>query len=267
MIGNELLFDLEFDISRVLDLTGDSLDGVPIHTYCAGLLVVCALRTSQPLEQFFPIREAAAGGKMQANLEKIGLSIGENFVSPTGALFSPSLRIVARCEPMYDPGRELQEAVFDRFAEGMSQSVLQFVPAVDQLLRQELARLAKENPWLAQALAWANNVNANMDLEAAARAAAVIEALDEIAEDNLNDFAAARQAIMAGTRDAAADAETDRESSQRREVLRRRHAELERRWSEGRLTPRQLRIALVDYYVQRGRRQVGERFFAASSGQ
>jgi hypothetical protein len=113
MIGNESQFDLTFQTRRVERLRGKPLEDQLIHTYCAGFLLICAQHASRPREEFFPVVELPAGGHMSANLEKIGLSIGQDFVSPTGAIFSPRMQIVGRREPMYDPAREVQEAIYD----------------------------------------------------------------------------------------------------------------------------------------------------------
>jgi hypothetical protein len=45
------------------------------------------------------------------------------------------------------------------------------------------------------------------------------------------------------------------------EKYRARHADLFSQWTSMRLTPRRLRIALVDYYVEQGRQQLEARFF------
>jgi len=39
------------------------------------------------------------------------------------------------------------------------------------------------------------------------------------------------------------------------------HADLVRAWNAGRLSPRELRVQLVKFYADRGRRQLDERFF------
>ena len=55
VIGNECQFDLTFRTERVEGLKGRPLQGVPIHTYCAGLLLICADATGRPRSEFFPI--------------------------------------------------------------------------------------------------------------------------------------------------------------------------------------------------------------------
>ncbi|HKD36456.1 MAG TPA: hypothetical protein VKB78_06635, partial [Pirellulales bacterium] len=45
MIGNPTEFDLNFRTDRVTELKGKPLAGQKIHTYCAGLLLVCAQET------------------------------------------------------------------------------------------------------------------------------------------------------------------------------------------------------------------------------
>ena len=116
MIGNPTEFDLNFRTDRIAALKGKPLHGEKIHTYCSGLLLLCAEQTGLPREVFFPITETTAPGHTQENLAKLGLSLGDGFVSPTGALFSEKLEIVGRCEPTYDSPREIQEAIYDHFA-------------------------------------------------------------------------------------------------------------------------------------------------------
>ncbi len=263
MIGNESQFDLQFDTSRVVAMRDKPLRGALVHTYCAGFLLACTLPTARPREEFFPITESVAGGNMASNLKKLGLSFGQDFLSPTGALFSPQLKIVARREPVYDAGREVQEAIFDHFADGMIHKTLNPSPDAFQLLREKLAKMAKQAPWVANALARANDVSARMDLEAAARTAAVIETLDEIAEENLNEFAAAYAALTAGPLDATSSRQLTPEQIERIESYRRQHATLYQQRAEGRREPREVRRELVRFYVERGRRQLDERFFAA----
>lgn len=262
MIGNESQFDLQFETSRVTALSGKPLRGELIHTYCAGFLLACTLPASRPREEFFPITESVAGGNMAGNLQQLGLSFGRDFLSPTGALFSPHLQIVGRREPVYDPGREVQEAIFDHFADRMIRKTLTPSPDAFQALREKLAAMAKNSPWLAKALARANDVSARTDLEAAARAAAVIETLDEIAEENLNEFAAAYSALLAGPLDAGSSQPSTPEQIDRKQTYRRQHPELSRQRAEGRLTARELRGKLVLFYADRGRQQIDERFFA-----
>ncbi len=91
-IGNVTEFDLNFRTDRILPLKGQSLRGKKIHTYCAGLLYLCALQTDRPRGEFFPIPEGPAGGHTEKNLEEFGFSFGEDFISPTGALFRRRLR-------------------------------------------------------------------------------------------------------------------------------------------------------------------------------
>ncbi len=107
MIGNPTQFDLNFRTDRITALAGKPLHGEKIHTYCAGLLLLCAQQTGVPRDEFFPITETTAPGHTQENLAKLGLSLGDGFVSPSGALFSQKLEIVGRCEPMYDAPREI----------------------------------------------------------------------------------------------------------------------------------------------------------------
>ena len=262
VIGNESQFDLQFRTQRVAELKGKPLAGARIHTYCAGLLLLCAQETPHPREHFFPIVETPAGGQCATNLRKLGLAIGNDFVSPTGAIFSPHLEIAGRCEPMYEPTREIRERVYDYFARAMIDQRLTPAPDTMQSLRTKLAGAAKRNPLLNRALAKANKVSEHTDLESAAQAAAVVETLDEIAARSVTEFEQARSAILAP----ATRRELVAEGSQpadiaRIERLRQRHAQLFQQWTAERLTPRQLRIALVDFYASQGERQLAERFF------
>jgi hypothetical protein len=256
VIGNPTHFDLTFRNEHVRALQGKPLKGERIHTYCAGLLHLCAQETESPLAEFFPLIEGPPGGKCLANLEKLGMSIGEDFVSPTGALLSPRLQIVGRREPMYDPGREVKEAVYDHFAWCLINKTLQPSPDAYQALRERLAALSKSNSWLAKALAKANNVSEHMDLESAAKAAAVIEVLDEVADDALFQFNSARQAM--GPID---ERSLPPELRTKLNEYRRAHAELFERNQAGAITPRELRVALVKHYSEQGMRRIEDRFF------
>ena len=153
IIGNESQFDLLFRTRGVESLRGKSLKQQPIHTYCAGLLLLCAQQTGLPREEFFPIVEEPAGGYCVENLQSLGLSIGDRFVSPTGAIFAPHMAIAGRCQPMYDPTRDIKEAVYDHFAQRMRDRKLVPSPDLSQMLVEKLARLSKTTPWLARALA------------------------------------------------------------------------------------------------------------------
>jgi hypothetical protein len=267
LIGAETQFDLLFRTDRVFELKGEPLAGKRIHTYCAGFLVLCAQETPAPLSDFFPLRERAAPGQTLANLNKLGMSIGENFVSPTGAFFSPRLEVVGTREPMYDPTREVKEAIYDHFAASMSQRTLVPSPTAYQLLREKLAEVSKNNSWLARALARANNVSEHMDLASAAKAAAVIETLDEIAGQSMSEFLEARAAMTAGPTRFLSTRQYTRGQLDGIRKYRARHADLYDRWERGQVSPRDMRLALVRYYVDQGKRHIDERFFPDGAGQ
>ncbi len=188
IIGNPAEFDLNFRTDRIAALKGVPLAGQKINTYCAGLLLLCAEQSDEPQQAFFPITETAAAGFTQANLAKLGLSVGTGFVSPTGALFSPRLEIVGRSEPMYDPQRQIEQAVYDHFAQLMQQKDLHPTDDFFQGLRLKVAEYSKSSPLLATALAATANVGAQMDLVSAAKTAAVIETLDDIATSPAANF-------------------------------------------------------------------------------
>lgn len=264
LIGKESLFDLNFRTDRVAGLRGRLDDTPVIHTYCAGLLLLCAQETDRPRAEFFPIVERTAGGHCAANLAKIGLSIGDDFVSPTGALFSPHLQVVARREPMYSADREVKERIYDYFARRMVDRPLNPAPDLYQTLRQQVAAFARKQPMLARALARAHNVNEKTDLVAAAKAASVVETLDDIADRQMDEFLYAMQAMWA-----VPEPELEglpAEVRARVQRFRDRHAELYRHWSEGLLSPRDLRLRLLDDYTRRGHGEIDQKFFAADAG-
>ncbi len=53
MIDNEIEFDLNFRTARVTELKGQPLAGKKIKTYCAGLLLLCALQSDHPGKRSF----------------------------------------------------------------------------------------------------------------------------------------------------------------------------------------------------------------------
>ncbi len=196
------------------------------------------------------------------NLAKLGLSVGEDFISPTGALFSPRLEVVGSREAMYDPRREVEEAIFDYFAGCLDQKSLAPSPSWYQSLRQKLAEASRQNRALADALAKAANVNANMDLVAAAKAAAVVETLDEIAFGASREFLEAREALWAEPIDPLPPRFRRQNDLAGVRQYQQRHGGLYDRLQSGSLSPRQLRQALVEYYVRSGQREIDRRFFA-----
>ncbi len=261
VIGNESQFDLNFRTDRVLALKDEPLPQQKVHTYCAGLLLLCAIKTSAPRTDFFPIPEFPAGGRTVDNLAKLGLSIGDDFISPTGAMFSPKLEIIGRREPMYDPKREIEEVIFDHFAELLETQTLVPSPDLFQSLRLKMAEASKSNPLLAQALAKAAQVNAKTDLVAAAQAAAVVETLDDIAYSCSDDFLDARDLLMAGPIESLAAEGYSREDQEVARQYFRRHADLYQQLRSNSLTPRQLRVKLVQYYSELGKHELQHRFF------
>jgi hypothetical protein len=259
LIGNESQFDLTFRTRRVQELQGRLHKGTIVNTYCAGFLLLCAQEAGATRDEMFPIVERAAGGNCSANLAKLGLSIGDDFISPTGAMFSPQLACIARREAMYTPDRAIKESIYDRFAQCMISKQLHPSPDVYQALRQTAAAWAQHQPWLARAFARANNVSEHIDLEAAAKAGAVIETLDGIADRNMHAFVAAWHALMSPPLEHLGD--VDEAAREQIRTYRERHADLYEPWIQRRLSARDLRIALVEYYRDAGHNQIQQRFF------
>ncbi|HWC90312.1 MAG TPA: hypothetical protein VG433_11665 [Pirellulales bacterium] len=262
VIGNETEFDLNFRTERVLELAHQPLAGKKIRTYCAGLLLLCALQTSADRSEFFPVVEYAAGGHTVENLALLGMSVGKDFISPTGALYSSKLLLVGRREPMYEPRRQIEEAVYDDFATGLVDKKLAPAPELFDSLRYKMAQAAHHSPLLAQALASAAGINADADLRAAARAAAVLETLDEVAQRASAEFDAARNAVRREVEELPGLPPADAAAAKR---YRERHADLVKLWAADQLSPRDLRIRLVDYYIAQGRREIDRQFFAGKS--
>lgn len=262
VIGNETEFDLNFRTERVLELAHQPLAGKKIRTYCAGLLLLCALQTAVDRSEFFPIIEYPAPGHTVENFKLLGMSLGKDFVSPTGALYSRKLLLVGRREPMYEPRREIEEAVYDYFGIGMDKKQLAPDPTLFNSLQFKIADAAQHSPLLAQALASASGINADADLVGAARAAAVLEMLDEVALRTSAEFDQARNAVRSEAGELATLPAAEREKMAR---LRERHADLVKEWEGGQLSPRELRIRLVDYYIAHGRAELDRLYFSGSS--
>ena len=261
LVGNETAFDLNFRLDGVERLRGVPLADQKIKTYCAGLLVLCAQETGRARDEFFPIQEHPAGGRMVENLASLGITVTDNVVSPTGALFSPRMQIVARRRPMYDPRRWIEESIYDHFAAQLESGILTPSSSWYQTLRLRLAEASEVAPLLGRLLARAADVSPEMDLVAAAKAGTVIENLDDIAYGASGEFLDARVAIRAGSmQDLAAEGYDEEDLAEFRR-LRNEHASLRRRWQQRQVSPRELRIALVEYYVKQGRRQIDEEFF------
>jgi len=136
-------------------------------------------------------------------------------------------------------------------------------PSTYQALREKLAGLSKFNPWLAKTLAKTNNVSEHMDLQAAARASAVIETLDEIANAAADQFFDARYAMNAHPTNELTKYGYESEDIRKIKKNRELHKDLYSRWTNRQLSPRELRIELVNYYQKQGRQSLDNRFFSA----
>ncbi len=263
LIGNPMEFDLSFETSRVEALRGQNLAGQKIHTYCAGLPLLCAQETGLPRDEFFPITESAASPLMVENLKKIGMSMGDELVSPTGALFGRRMRLMHFSEPMYDPSREIEQGIYDRFASGMKSQTFTAQQNFFQMLRQRLANASSTRPLLAQALARAAGVNLQSDLASAARAAAVLETLDTIAYGASDDFRSTLEALDTNSPTAQARTQEDRERIRK---FREKYADLFRNIEQRRLSRGELNAELVSYFLARGQQRIDAYFFADPGG-
>ncbi len=257
-IGNPSLFDLNFRTDRVSELKGQPLAGKKINTYCAGFLLLCTQATDRPREEFFPLAEAPAAGETRENLAVLGLTFGEKFISPTGALFAKKMKLVGRREPMYDARREVEEAVYDHFAVRLVDHTLTPSDDLFQSIRGKLTVASRDNPLLAKAIAAAANVSQDTDLVSAAKAAAVVETLDELAQGASGEFLSARSLLTAEAADKLTAADLAKQASYRK-----RHAALALAWEKEQISPRALRIELVKYYSQLGKDRLDARFFSA----
>jgi hypothetical protein len=266
LIGNETEFDLSFRTDRVLELVGQPLAGKKIRTYCAGLLLLCGLEAGEQREDFFPIPETAAGGETVDNLAQLGLSFGSDFISPTGGLFSSRLEIVGRHEPTYDPRREVEESIYDYFARRLAAKKLHTSPDLYQSLRLKMAEAARTNKLLAQAMAAAAGVSPDLDLVSAAKAAAVVETLDDIAYGASGEFLKAQDAIRSAPADWRAERTMSPAQRATAATYRQRHPRQYDLWRQGQISRRQLRVELVAYYVAQGRAEIDRRFFAPTDG-
>ena len=127
-----------------------------------------------------------------------------------------------------------------------------------------MAEAARHNSLLAAAMTAAQGVSHNLDLVSAAKAAAVVETLDDIAYGASGEFLKAQEAI----RSAPADRRSERGlSAAQRAALatyRQRHPRQFEQWRQGQISRRQLRVELVSYYVAQGRAEIDRRFFAAA---
>lgn len=262
IIGNNSKFDLNFRTKAIERLKGKKLEGELIDGYCAGLLLLCAQETGKPERDFFPLDERPAGGNTLQNLAKLDVSMPERFLSPTGPLFSSELNLIYRHETMYSPRREIEQAIYDHFAKQMRQEHLN--PSLNWFhsLRLNLAKAVEKNPALGKALANVAGVNQNIDLVAAAKLGAVVETLDEIAKNASSKYQRVRRAFRIDALDnIQPGSEGDKIYDQI--VMRRRiHADLFVRWEAGVITPRELRIELVDYYIDEGCKELDKRFFS-----
>lgn len=280
LLGNAVKFDLTFNTKKLRELQGSDLTDHKLETYCVGILIACAQNTGLPWEQFFPLDEAVASSITAANLKRIGLQIGDGFVSPTGAYFSPAMELVHFSQPMYDPGSEVQQSIYDHFAGRLDDRTIQPQMTLYQSMRTRLADLSKARPFLAEAVAKAAGVDPGTDLAAAARASAVVESLDAIAMEEVVRFRRNWGELMAPPPQSPAQSPTESPATsadkntaavstatgeQPQAPPRPRTdptiAELKQLWYRGQLSPLQLEQRLIETRAEYGRQRIDAIFF------
>ena len=260
VIGNEAAFDLNYRIDNVVALKGQPKQGKLIKTYCAGLLLLCGQETGIDRARLFPISEVMANDKAAKNLKDVGISFGANFVSPTGPLFSPELVIAGKRLPVYDPRVEIEDSIYNYFADCLRQRDL--IPDADPMQKAKLtlAEASKTNPSLGRLLAQLNNVNPSMDLVAAAKAAHTLEHLDRAALGSGRQFMDAMFALTSGPLDQLrAQGFNDQQLTLFRN-LRQQHAELYSEFLAEKLDGETLQKALQTHYTQQGKAEIAKRF-------
>ena len=265
IIGNPAEFDLTFQTKNIEAYKGRPLKGQKIKAYCAGVPLLCAQETGLPRETFFPIDETPVGEYLAENLERLGMAIGDRFVSPTAPLFSSHMQIVGLKAPVHDSLKEIEERVFDHFARSIIERPLTPHPDLYQSLRLRMAKAAQGNPLLGQAIAAAAGVHSETDLVAGAKAAAVVETLDEIA---YAQSTAARNLLGAlGPGTPAELAKLGRTPAEIAAItaMRNKVPELWAAVSSGKMTRSALRAYLVEHYSQTGKAAIDARFFPPAS--
>jgi hypothetical protein len=257
LIGNESQFDPSLRTDRVARLRGQSLRGQLIHSCSGGLLLLCAQSARRSREELFPMLEQPANECLVANLGQLGVPIGPQIVSPTGALFSSQMQIVGRGEPRYEPTDEIQQAILDHFLHRLCAQPLTASRDLNQTLAQHLTQVTRSAPWLSRALARADDESAYRELEAAARAAALFDTVETTAQRNARACLAAIAALQPQSGRDTGD--VDRALADSRMLS--RHQTLLRDWQDGKLNPWQLRSELVEHYIQAGTHQLDRLFF------
>jgi hypothetical protein len=263
-IGRPCRFDLAFQLQGAERLKGRPLANEKIETYCAGMLLLCAQETGLPVEQFFPLPEKTLSPRVMENLHRMGMAVGTELVSPTGPLFAQDMEMIGRRDALWDPSREIEQAIFDHFAERILADTVYPKANLYQGLRQQIAEMSQENAYLAGVLATLGDVDAETDLAAAARAAAVVEALDEVAYGQSEVYRDLWNAFRAGPRELMERRGLNDEAIRRIEELRTSQGDLWESWIARRINPLELRSALVNQCIEKGERMVDSRFFRPS---
>src|SRR5208283_2408100 len=168
--------------------------------------------------------------------------------------------IAGRSPPAYDPAVEVEQAIYDHFAECMRKYDLADQRDAYQNARLTLAEASKTNPALARMLAQLNNVNPAMDLVAAAKAAAMQENLDQAAMTNSRLFMNSFFALTCGPLERLKEEGYADNEIERYRLLRQQHGELFRQLTAGTIDEASVRQTLITQYTRLGKAEIEKRF-------
>jgi len=146
------------------------------------------------------------------------------------------MEIVGRREPMYRPRREVEEAVYDYFASGVGHAADDAAGNAGYTRSQRL-RCGATNRCGA-GVSFGGGCRRRDGSGGGAKAAAVVETLDEVAGAAGANFQAARDAVRGSTVQPATNEEAQRTRRRAANACR-----LDRRAATSRMAPRDVRLA------------------------
>lgn len=267
IIGNPVAFDLCFTTKHVEAIVGSSLDGVCLKTHCAGLLALAALESGAQRSEFFPIPERPGDGLTLQNGERVGMIPDDDLLTPTGAMFAPTMHIVNRSHPVFVPHQYVESTVYERFSNLVRTHVINPEQSWNQSLRESFAVAAGYSPWLKSVAAGRAGVNPQTDLASASRVLAIAEILNEIAQCASSEFLLAEESLLRPTAELGDPQRgaTGSDATDRCVQMRNRHARLWSGLRDGTVSAWEVRQYLVGYYVARGERECLQRLFDVTS--